>query len=266
MRERHYPGQVLRLKAFGFPVNIHLTFLIVLLFVIDSGLSGIGIALWTLAIFLSVVLHELGHAAAVRRFRGHVDAITIYALGGVTVWRELDVPIRGWRRFVVAAAGSGVGLFAGLGLYLFVAVGGLGARGALFIPSPWSRDFFFADLRGEYLIFFAGGFIWVSVVWGLVNWVPIGGLDGSRMLREILIKVLGPKGDLHARIIGVVFAFAAAYWFWQRGSTFVALILIMFAVTDLSGYRARRPPPGLHEPGARADVDHEAATLDEEAD
>ena len=183
-------------------------------------------------------------------FHGHVDGITIYALGGVTVWREADVPIRGWKRFLVAAAGSAVGLFAGLGLYLFVVLGGLGARGTEAISTPWSVEFFRADRLGEYVIFFVGTFIWMSVVWGLVNWLPIGGLDGSRMLREVLIKALGPRGDLHARIIGLIVAAAAAFWAWQRGFVFAALILLMFALGDLSGYQRRRPPQTpAYDPG-----------------
>lgn len=244
---------MLSFTLFGFPVRVHATFLILLLFILDSGLSGAAIALWTLAIFVSVVLHELGHAAAVRRFHGYVDGITIYALGGVTVWAELDRPIRGWRRFLVAAAGSGVGLFAGLGLYLFVEVGGLGEMGTRIVRSPWNVALVAADQLGEYLIFFVGAFIWVSVVWGLVNWLPIGGLDGSKMLREVLIKVFGPSGDLQARIIGVVVALAAAWWFWNLGSTIAPLVFIMFAVADVIGYRRRStievpvPPAGQVE-------------------
>ena len=231
---------MLSLRIFGFPLNIHLTFLILLLFVLDSGLSGVGITLYLLAIFVSVVLHELGHAATVRRFGGHVDGITIYALGGMTMWREEGTLIRGWKRFVVAAAGSGVGLFAGLGLFLIVRLGGLGSDGVVSIPTPWSRDFFFRDVTGDYLIFFVGAFIWVSVVWGLVNWLPVGGLDGSKMLREVLVKLLGPIGDLHSRIIGVIVGLAVAYWFYTRNAPIAALIFVMFSISDLASYR--KPP------------------------
>ena len=232
---------MLKFNAFGFPIEVHATFLIILIFIVDSGLSGLAIALWTIAIFISVLLHELGHAVTVRWFGGTVEGIRIYALGGVTIWTERESPIGGWRRFLVAASGSGVGLALGLALYWLVDLGALGTSGQALIRAPWTVELFTADRQQEYLIFFVGAFIWVSVVWGLVNWLPIGGLDGSKMLRVVMVKILGPKGDLNSRIIGVMVAFAAAYWLYQRGSLVGPVILIMFALSDLAAYQ-RRPP------------------------
>ena len=222
---------------FGFPIGIHFSFLLLLVLLIDSGLSGLAMVLWAAAILLSVMLHELGHAATVRRFGGQVEGITIYALGGATVWREGGRRMRAWKHFVVAAAGSGVGLFAGMGLYLFVRVGGLGEAGRLIIDTPWRVHLGVADRYGEYLVFVAGAFIWVSVVWGLVNWLPVGGLDGSKMLRVVLIKVLGPSGDLHARIIGLIMGVAAAVWLWRRGLVLAAVFILVFAGSDMVAYR-----------------------------
>lgn len=228
---------MLRFTMFGFPIGIHFSFLLLIVLLIDSGLSGTAMVLWAVAILLSVVLHELGHAATVRRFGGHVEGITIYALGGATVWRESGRRMRAWKHFVVAAAGSGVGLFAGLGLYLFVQVGGLGEAGRLIIDAPWRVHLGVADRYGEYLVFAAGAFIWVSVVWGLVNWLPVGGLDGSKMLRVVLIKVLGPSGDLHARIVGLIMGVAAAVWLWRRGLVLAAVFILVFAGSDMVAYR-----------------------------
>ena len=195
---------MIRFRVFGFPVRIHLSFLLILALLLGSRLSSVSVALWGVSILASVMLHELGHAAAVRRFGGQVESISIYALGGATMWREGGFGLSGWKQFLVAAAGSGVGLFAGLGLYMFVRLGGMGEAGRLLVSLPWRIDLRAADYYGEYLVFMVGSFIWVSVVWGLVNWLPIGGLDGSKMLRAVLVKVLGPSGDLHSRIIGVI--------------------------------------------------------------
>ena len=222
---------------FGFPAGIHLSFLLLLVLFIDSGLSGVAVVLWAVAILASVMLHELGHAATVRRFGGHVEGITIYALGGATVWRESGQRLRAWKHFVVAAAGSGVGLLAGMGLYLFVRAGGMGEAARLIIDRPWRVHLRLADLHGEYLAFVVGAFIWVSVVWGLVNWLPVGGLDGSKMLRVVLVKVLGPSGDLHARIIGLIMGVAAAVWFWRRGLVLGAVLILVFAGSDMVAYR-----------------------------
>lgn len=225
---------------FGFPVHIHLSFLLLLVLFIDSGLGAVAVVLWTASILLSVILHELGHAAMVRRFGGHVEGISIYALGGATVWREKDAPLRGWKHFVISAAGSGVGLFVGLGLYLFILLGGMGEFARTIIDKPWRIHLGVADRYGEYLVFFVGAFILVSVVWGLFNWLPIGGLDGSKMLRVVLVGVLGPTGDLHSRIIGLIVGVAVAVWFWQRGTVLAAVIVLVFAGSDMVAYRRAR--------------------------
>ena len=226
-------------RVFGFRVRIHLSFLLILVLFFDTGLSLVSVALWTVSILISVMLHELGHAAMVRRFGGHVEAISIYALGGATLWREGGTPLRGWKHFVIAAAGSGVGLFAGLGLYLYVRLGGMGEVATEIIDAPWRIYLHRADLSGEHLTFFVGAFIWVSVVWGLINWLPIGGLDGSKMLRVVLVKVLGPSGDFHSRVIGLIAGVAAAVWFWRRGSILAAVLVLMFAGSDIASYRRR---------------------------
>ena len=251
-------------------MHIHLSFLLLLVLFFDSGLSIASVGLWTASILLSVMLHELGHAATVRRFGGHVEGISIYALGGVTRWRERGAQLRGWKHFVIAAAGSGVGLFAGLGLYLFVRLGGMGEAARFIIDKPWRIHLRNADLSGEYLAFFVGAFIWVSVVWGLVNWLPIGGLDGSKMLRVVLIKVLGPSGDLHSRIIGLIVGVAAAVWFWQRGLGLAAVLVLVFAGSDMASYRRpnMRLPTLLRDlpPAKRPDGAGESSRPDDEPD
>ncbi len=253
---------MIRFRVFGFPVRIHLSFLLILALLLGSRLSSVSVALWGVSILASVMLHELGHAAAVRRFGGQVESISIYALGGATMWREGDSAFPGWKQFLVAAAGSGVGLFAGLGLYMFVRLGGMGEAGRLLVSLPWRIDLRAADYYGEYLVFMVGSFIWVSVVWGLVNWLPIGGLDGSKMLRAVLVKVLGPSGDLHSRIIGVIVGAGAAVWFWQRGMILAAALVLMFSGADLFSYRRprqavstlRRDPPPLEGPDDAGDA------------
>ena len=78
------------------------------------------------------------------------------------------------------------------------------------------------------------------MVWGLINWLPIGGMDGSRMLRIVLIRILGPSGDLHARIIGLIIGGAAAVWLWQRGLVLAAVLVLVFTGSDIVSYRRPR--------------------------
>src|SRR6185503_15369253 len=66
----------------GVPLRVHWTTLIAALvftgFALDPG-RWVGF-------FLLVVVHELGHAALVRRYGFHVEAIEVNGLGGVCAW------------------------------------------------------------------------------------------------------------------------------------------------------------------------------------
>ena len=65
----------------GFPIEINLSFLI-LLGVVLVGFGGLmGVLVMSLA-FASVVLHELGHAVVARQLGVHVAGIELGFLGG----------------------------------------------------------------------------------------------------------------------------------------------------------------------------------------
>jgi Zn-dependent protease len=77
-----------RFRLFGFPVRVHpLFWLVMALFGIGliESRDGLGVLqemlLWTVAAFLSILLHELGHAFVMRRY-GFESSITLYGFGG----------------------------------------------------------------------------------------------------------------------------------------------------------------------------------------
>ena len=228
---------MLAFPLFGFAVRVHLTFLILLVFVLDSGLSGTSIALWMAAAFASILLHELGHAFTARRYGGQVQHITLYAMGGLTAW--IPPASMTWRqRFAVSAAGAGAGFLVAGAVWVGVDTGLFGTVAQRLIPTPWGA--YLGSLDGFPLQFFIGAFLWVTVVWGAINWLPIGGLDGSHMLREVLRRFVGDSADLHAAIIGLVFAVGAGVVFASWGFQLAPLLFLFFAGSDLARVLAAR--------------------------
>src|SRR5580765_3095671 len=59
-------GTVGNLRVFGVPIRLHFTFLLLLVFLVFIGIggkqSGVTTAVYILALFASVLLHEIGHA------------------------------------------------------------------------------------------------------------------------------------------------------------------------------------------------------------
>lgn len=164
-------GITLRLDASWFLVAILITW-----WLADSSFPALEPGLSTatywvmgvlgaLGLFGSVVLHELGHALAARKFDLSIRGITLFFFGGVAEMEsEPSSPLA---EFVVAVAGPAVsltiGVFCGLVNFAFLSGSGLAAASAII----------------GYLAF-------INVVLVAFNMMPAFPLDGGRVLRSIL--------------------------------------------------------------------------------
>ena len=116
--------------------------------------------------FLSILVHELGHAVMIRKF-GLPTSITLQAFGGYASYPAGRLNRK--QSFIVTAAGPAV-QFA-FGVLLIIAARSIAMpEGSLFRP-------FLQDL------------IWVSIVWSILNCLPVYPMDGGQMLAA----VIGPK-------------------------------------------------------------------------
>src|SRR5579883_3575122 len=113
----------------GIAIYLHATFLLLVGWVafrywtegrdVAAVLAGV---LFVLALFACVVLHELGHALAARRFGIRTRDITLLPIGGVA--RLERMPDRPVQELVVAVAGPAVNVAIGAALALWLAVTG----------------------------------------------------------------------------------------------------------------------------------------------
>lgn len=106
-------GAIQIIRLFGIPVQVHWSFLLLFVWVGYVGLStGMGassmgwLALFMLALFACVVLHEFGHALMARRFGIRTHDIILLPIGGVA---RLDcIPEKPVQELLVALAGPAV--------------------------------------------------------------------------------------------------------------------------------------------------------------
>ncbi len=165
---------------------------------------------WTLVVLFSVLVHELGHALAIRRHRIQPDII-LHFMGGKTVWREI-LPIGRLDRIIISLAGP----FAGF------AVGGIVFAAMYFIPGGVSR---LPPLGREAI----GQLLFVNIWWGIMNLIPVLPFDGGHVLES----ALGPKRHRLTAGISAFVGFAVAIWGLQRGSMWMAMLFGMSAFQSL---------------------------------
>ncbi|MGB3799947.1 MAG: site-2 protease family protein [Lewinella sp.] len=164
----------------GIDLKLHWTFLILLGWVflsyfrqtgeLTDGLTGVG---FILALFGCVVLHELGHALAARRYGVSTRNIVLLPIGGVANLERLPENPR--EELIVAAAGPAVNVVIAILLGIIVSVtGGLPDQEALqAITVPTGRNFLI-------------GLLSVNILLVLFNLIPAFPMDGGRMLRAVL--------------------------------------------------------------------------------
>lgn len=184
-------------SLFGIPVRVHLTFPILLVFVLWSQLKqGLGMraalhdVLLVLAVFACVVFHELAHALTARRFGIRTREITLYPVGGVASLER--VPREPLRELAVAAAGPLASIMLAGAFYGAHRLTG----GAQALPTLHQADAsFMAQL------------VWINITLAAFNLLPAFPMDGGRMLRAILSLVLDRVRATHwAAALSEIFA------------------------------------------------------------
>lgn len=174
-----------------------------------QGAQGARIVLWLGVFFVSVLVHELGHALATRAF-GARATIRLHSFGGVTQ------PSRGlsrWRNVAMTLAGPGAGFALG-----FAAMAALRFAPGLPPLAEWTL----------------ARLMTVNFFWGVINLLPIPPLDGG----HVLLGVLGRRHERTARIIAVVVAVLVALAGLQFQQTFVAIMFGLFAFQNIQTLRA----------------------------
>jgi Zn-dependent protease len=145
-----------------------------------------------LSFFLSLILHELGHAVVARRNGLEVLGIELWALGGIT--RTSRAPERPGEQFRVAAAGPAVTLVL---LIACLALGALLAQDRHFLAVAVARGSVHSTPAAVWLSWT----LMLNVLVLVINLIPVFPLDGSQMLQATIWRLTGDR-DAAARLAG----------------------------------------------------------------
>jgi Zn-dependent protease len=210
----------LRWRAFGTDFRVHPGFWIMSIILgwppDWAGKHALaGLLIWVACVFVSILVHEMGHILMGRLFgsRGHV---ILYTFGGLAVGSNtIRHP---WKRIAVSFAGP----LAGFILALVIGLVGIGLAIQGAEAHPLVEAAFFDLLQ-------------INLAWGILNLFPIWPLDGGQISRDFLGWLFPTNGARVAYVISLVVAGLLAALCLYLGMPFNG---IFFAVLALGSYQA----------------------------
>lgn len=228
----------LHFRVFDVPVRVHPLFWLVAFIMGFSPRDPKTVFLWMIAVFISILIHEMGHALVIRWF-GWSPSVVLYSLGGLAIHNPyLDnhySPGRArrnrWTQILISLAGP----FAG---FLFAALIYLSAygTGAVSFRLTWLQETIpiilpaFEPGDNRYVLIFLIDLIYINIFWGLVNLLPIWPLDGGKVARELFLMFDRSVPVRNALILSMICAGGVAYWGLKNGSGFLGMMFILMAV------------------------------------
>jgi Zn-dependent protease len=148
------------------PIRVHLTFLMLLAWLLFSNTSGAPLreTLFVIAVFVCVLLHELGHALVAKRFGVETKDITLYPFGGIAAIVSQPTPKA---ELAIALAGPIVNFAIAGAMYPWIAIPDFAKSESLDMSLP-ARLFF------------------TNLALAIFNLLPALPMDGGRVLRALL--------------------------------------------------------------------------------
>jgi Zn-dependent protease len=202
-------GLELRFRIGSIPVIVEPWFWLSGLMFNMQSMEGPRIVLWLLVFFVSVLVHELGHALAIHAF-GARASIRLHSFGGLT---HPSRNLSRWRSVAMTLAGPGAG---------FV-LGGLALLTLRLVPTLPPLAYWTVE---RLMI--------VNFFWGVMNLLPIPPLDGG----HVLLGVLGRRYERTARIIAVAFAGLVVLYGLSSGQLFLTIMFGLLAFQNIQTLRA----------------------------
>lgn len=203
-------GSIKLFSIFGISINIHITFLLLLVLFLSGGVKWLVLVI---GVFCFVTLHEICHSLVAKHFGIQVREITLLPIGGVASMSSM--PEKPAQEFFISLAGP---LFnvAVVAVFYYPMKSLLGP-GVLFYR-PLSTVTW--PLTISYLY-------WINLILAIFNLIPAFPMDGGRVLRALLAQKMGyQKATRIAVNLGHIFALGFAYFGIIGGN----IILIAIAV------------------------------------
>ena len=245
----------LNFSVLGFPVRVHPAFFIMPM-LLAGGLArhpqvntGVGMVIVIVSFFISILVHELGHALAFRQC-GIGSRLVLYWMGGLAIPEAGGSWSQGARKtslspneqIFVSLAGPVAGLLLAAVCLVLIWVGGCSIDWVMMGPMPlpdigWTE---FLMSRPTLQIFLRATIL-INIFLNLFNLLPVYPLDGGQIARQLFIKFDPWSGVRNSVIVSMAVAIFLAVIGFKYGEQFIAFFFGYMAYTN---YQMLNQSPG----------------------
>jgi Zn-dependent protease len=235
----------LNFPLFGFSVRVSVFFWLTAVMLGWGYAQDLSkILIWVLAVFVSILIHELGHAFAFRYF-GVSCHIVLYHFGGLAVpdsayspWGRKTGAQDSRSKIIVSAAGPGIQLI----LFVCLIVGILLAGHRVPVWIPFLPDQLMTQIVGSgssitnpHAFHLLAFLLQINLFWAVLNLAPIYPLDGGQIAREVCLLIDVRNGIRNSLMLSVGTGAAIGIYAALNKLPFLAL---MFGLLAYSSYQA----------------------------
>jgi stage IV sporulation protein FB len=229
----------LSFSFFGVPVRISPWFWLAT-FILGYSAADQGaqtLFIWTMAVFISILIHEMGHAIAMIYY-GEYPRVVLYMMGGLAISEGGRRSSR--EQVIISLAGPGIELVLAALLILAVRLAGYGYPSV--IPF-WNDQWFDLTGRGlpwpplENLNDFLHFMLWINVYWALVNLLPVYPLDGGQVARSLLFIWNPRDGIKQSMILSIVTGGIVAAYAISQHQTYMGMLFALLAFDSFQTYQ-----------------------------
>ncbi len=206
-------------SAWGIPIELHLTFILLMIAVFVLAFpNNLYDFYLVLLLFVFVTVHELSHSVVARRNRINVRKIVLYPIGGVSEIEEIpENPRIEWRMAIAGPLSSLImgAIFVALNFVLVVKVPSS--------PFLLTTGMLFEDLG------------LLNLLLGAFNLIPAFPMDGGRVFRALLAERYSfTDATKYAAYIGRIFAIilAAIGLFWNFFLIIIGIFIYVGATEE----------------------------------
>lgn len=253
----------LQFQLFGLPVRISPWFWAVgAILGMQSHIGNMRIWLvmvlcWIAALFVSILVHELGHAIPLAYYFGARTWVVLHGFGGLAIhdpyYRKRTPGTLGTIAYSAAGPGAGFLLAATLMILLMLcgvrcSIEMIPLGGHIAIPSlginmeSFAQKVLFLPPLGIFFLYYLlQCILYISVFWGLVNLLPVYPLDGGKIAQELFLAIDKRNGVMNSLwlsvFVGGGIAVLGLFQWIQGGGEGFPFIAVLFGYLAFQSYQ-----------------------------